>query len=272
MSVPIQGSDANRNAQQLQRDIDQMVKYGVADDEAKQLLNDLKKAGIYQGGHTNVGYLTLQDWKAVLNDPNRRFVLLDNRFSVRGDSQQVLNDFLAKIDAALARLGPAVEQLQTALSMAVFTEQAAKNQEILASSFAAIKRMMESGDIEGAVMMLQTGRAKMLEEQLSTRMDGMRLRMAESKALNDALVAQQNLLAGSKGPDGKMIPPSDEKKAEINAKIQELKGKIDGLNTESQIDMIGIQSLVNKRNEAFELLSSLLAKFQKLQDSIVRNV
>lgn len=51
-----------------------------------------------------------------------------------------------------------------------------------------------------------------------------------------------------------------------------LKREIDKLNAGSQLDMIELQSLMNKRNQAQEMLSNLLQKFQKTLDGIVGNM
>ncbi|MBV9694412.1 MAG: hypothetical protein JO261_11995 [Alphaproteobacteria bacterium] len=51
-----------------------------------------------------------------------------------------------------------------------------------------------------------------------------------------------------------------------------LRSEIDALNAQSQTDMIQIQSLVNKRNQALDMLTNLQQKFQKTLDSIVRNM
>jgi len=51
-----------------------------------------------------------------------------------------------------------------------------------------------------------------------------------------------------------------------------LKSEIDALNAQSQTEMIQIQSLVNKRNLAYEMLSNLQLNIQKNLDAIVRNM
>jgi chromosome segregation ATPase len=140
----------------------------------------------------------------------------------------------------------------------------------LKESIAALKAMtklLESGDIEGAVMQLQTSRSKVLDQQLAARIEGMQMRNAQIKTLNDQLKSKQ-------GDLGNVSGNAEQKQAErdkINAAITGLKGDIDKLNSDSQLDMIGIQGLVNKRNEAFDMLSNLLGKFQKTIDGIVGN-
>lgn len=132
----------------------------------------------------------------------------------------------------------------------------------------AMTKLLESGDIEGAVMMLQTNRSKVLEQQLGARIEGMQARNAQIKSLNDQLKVEQGKLATVTGTAEQKQAARDN----INATITGLKGDMDKLNSDSQLDMIGIQGLVNKRNEAFDMLTNLLGKFQKTIDGIVGNM
>jgi hypothetical protein len=61
------------------------------------------------------------------------------------------------------------------------------------------------------------------------------------------------------------------KDAQWDANIEMLKGRIDGLNSDSQLSMIRLQSLIDKRNQAFEMASNTLQKDQKTRDAIVGN-
>lgn len=54
--------------------------------------------------------------------------------------------------------------------------------------------------------------------------------------------------------------------------IDRLKKEIGRLNADSSISMIDIQQLINKRNEAHDVLSNLLNKQQKALDGIVHNM
>ena len=127
-------------------------------------------------------------------------------------------------------------------------------------------KMLESGDIEGAVMLLQGSRAKVLEKQLSTRIEGMSARNEAIRNKNDLMAFKQGELAGLTGDDKKADYANKQKE------ITKIKGEIDQLNSDSSLDMIGIQTLVNKRNEAFDTLTNLMGKFQKTIDGIVGNM
>ena len=64
----------------------------------------------------------------------------------------------------------------------------------------------------------------------------------------------------------------DARQNTIDTWVNDIKGKIDSLNSTGQLDMIRMQSLMNKRNEAFDTLSNLLQKVQKTLDSVVGNM
>jgi hypothetical protein len=57
----------------------------------------------------------------------------------------------------------------------------------------------------------------------------------------------------------------------VDGLIDSVKGNIDSLNSESQLDMIRMQSLMDKRNQRYEQTSNTLEKDQKTRDSIVGN-
>lgn len=52
----------------------------------------------------------------------------------------------------------------------------------------------------------------------------------------------------------------------------ELKSEIDRLNRDGQLDMIRLQDLINKRNQAHDMMTDTIQKFQKTLDGIVRNM
>jgi len=64
----------------------------------------------------------------------------------------------------------------------------------------------------------------------------------------------------------------DAKQVYFDKWIEELKGKIDSLNSTSQLDMIRLQSLSNKRNEAFDQLSNIMQKLSKARETAIGNM
>lgn len=64
----------------------------------------------------------------------------------------------------------------------------------------------------------------------------------------------------------------DVKKGELNAAIQTLKGQIDALGNSQQMDMLRLQSLSNKRNEAFDTMTNFIKKMQDSRSAIIGNM
>lgn len=53
---------------------------------------------------------------------------------------------------------------------------------------------------------------------------------------------------------------------------EEIKGKIDAMSSSQQMDMLRLQSLSNKRNEAFEIMTNFVKKMSDNRASIIGNL
>jgi hypothetical protein len=172
----------------------------------------------------------------------------------------------AKLTAKGKVLTPEQKDQLKALVAAIQAAKASMQEGL--GSLEAMKKLLQSGDVEAAVMLLQTTRAKGLEGQLGSRIGALQARNAEIKARSDLMAeAQKHQFDKVNGKD-----PDDTEKGRRAGEISTMKNAIDQLNSDSQLDMIGIQGLVNKRNEAFDTLTNLLGKFQKTIDGIVSNM
>ena len=61
-------------------------------------------------------------------------------------------------------------------------------------------------------------------------------------------------------------------KGEVDSTIQLVKGQIDNLSNTQQMDMLRLQSLTNKRNEAFDTMTNFIKKMQDSRSAIVGNL
>ena len=61
-------------------------------------------------------------------------------------------------------------------------------------------------------------------------------------------------------------------KGEIDGAIQQIKSAIDSASNSQQMDMLRLQSLSNKRNEAFVTMTNFIKKMQDSRSSIVGNM
>ena len=61
-------------------------------------------------------------------------------------------------------------------------------------------------------------------------------------------------------------------KYEVEEWLQKVKSKIDALNNEAQKDMTRLQSLVDRRDEAFSTASDLMGKIGDTRSTLIRNL
>ena len=54
--------------------------------------------------------------------------------------------------------------------------------------------------------------------------------------------------------------------------IQSVKSKIDGLNTDAQSDMTRLQSLVDRRDEAYSTATNLMTDVSDTRSNAIRNM
>ncbi|MFS0725515.1 hypothetical protein [Paenibacillus sp. 1P07SE] len=118
------------------------------------------------------------------------------------------------------------------------------------SDFAVID--LSSMDIETALMMVQQQRTQLLDQQLQSQMDAVQARNTQLAALNEQLNQAQT--QGN----------TDE--------VNRLKNQIDALTNTMQMDMLRLQSLSNKRNEAFETMTNFIKKMQDSRSTIIGNM
>lgn len=183
---------------------------------------------------------------------------------------------------------------------------------------------IQNMDIETALMMVQSERAKLLDTQLANQISEVKARNDQISKLNNAL-SELNKAAAMCNADGKKSIDNDKsfkkdsyaferqvntalinagisdpglskndsggggltnidgmrlkgglrgdvKKPAIDALINTVKGQIDQLNNTSQMDMLRLQSMTNKRNEAFDIMTNFIKKMQDSRSSIIGNM
>ena len=141
-------------------------------------------------------------------------------------------------------------------------------------------------------MTVQSNRANLLEAQLKDQMASVQAKNEQVARLNSLLVAANKisakLPAGAKAADA--LPGGAEKadfdarakaagysfasatKGDLDAAIQNIKSSIDAASNSQQMDMLRLQSLSNKRNEAFETMTNFIKKMQESRSSIIGNM
>ena len=154
-------------------------------------------------------------------------------------------------------------------------------------------------NIPELIMAIQMERANILEQQVMDQMEDMQKRNEWLREANAALaqlrVARPNGTDEVKGygsftdangnsksvkewmdQNGVQIEntgsDSQGKQFEFDAAIQNLKASIDTANTNSQMDMVRLQGLMDKRNQTFDLMTNTLSKTGKSMDGVVGNM
>lgn len=152
-----------------------------------------------------------------------------------------------------------------------------------------IRRDIGELDIETAMMAVQLDRANQLDTQLNAQMDTI-------KELNEKITEANSIIS-----EMRALRPRSEKETtkiteqivtlctkygiqimgnadtllkqkEWDQNIELVKQYIDSLNDEQQMNMIRLQSLSDKRNEAYEIITNFIQKMAKTRDSITGNM
>ncbi|MFE5318852.1 hypothetical protein ACFQ88_09090 [Paenibacillus sp. NPDC056579] len=142
-------------------------------------------------------------------------------------------------------------------------------------------------DLETALMQVQSQRANVLEEQLKGQMETIQARNNEIAKLNEiisklkasrpakpeASVTLDADLHKKLTENGIKVPSSNKwSQADVDVALESLRGKIDSLNSSQQMDMLRMQSLTNKRNEAFDLMTNFIKKMADQRSSVIGNM
>jgi len=122
---------------------------------------------------------------------------------------------------------------------------------------------LEGMDLESMLMSVQLNRANLLEEQIMKQMQ-------DVQAKNNAIMVLNTQLGELGAAKLKTNDPATLSK--LDAQITEIKVQIDVASNTQQIDMLRLQSLSNKRNEAFDLMTNFIKKMANSRSEIVRNI
>ncbi|MFN3430709.1 MAG: carboxypeptidase-like regulatory domain-containing protein, partial [Candidatus Sericytochromatia bacterium] len=164
---------------------------------------------------------------------------------------------------------------------------------------------LPSMDLETAMMAVQSQRAKLLETQLRGQLEAVQSRNEQISRLNQLLGALNALAAIAPPAAGSTSTPLRDAlkavlegtkaagishvqmgstvftsadqvnlvaKGDVDSYIQSVKGMIDSAGNTQQMDMLRLQSLSNKRNEAFDLMTNFIKKMADNRSSIIGNM
>ena len=155
---------------------------------------------------------------------------------------------------------------------------------------------IQSMDLETMMMAVQSQRANLLETQLKDQIKAVQDKNTQIAKLNTLMSAVNSLIekigsnasatatvgsndhtaidaaAKDAGISDQVIVNSGTTKGNLSALVQNLKGQIDNMSNSQQMDMLRLQSLTNKRNEAFDTMTNFVKKMQDSRSSIIGNM
>lgn len=141
-------------------------------------------------------------------------------------------------------------------------------------------------DLKTALLMVQQQRAALLDQQLSSQLNDITSRnqtIAEYNELIGKLYQAKNQSSASytldKDTNDSLLKhgavaqiKNSYSSQEIDSMISSLRGKIDAMSNSQQMDMLRLQGLTNKRNEAFDVMTNFIKKMQDSRSSIIGNM
>lgn len=143
-------------------------------------------------------------------------------------------------------------------------------------------------DLETAMMAVQENRTNMLESQLKDQITAVQAQNETIAKLNQLLgVINEELGKLPSGAEaGSAVELVDDKgamftamgmaipqtKGELEKLLGQIKSQIDSASNSQQMDMLRLQSLTNKRNEAFDVMTNFIKKMQDSRSSIIGNM
>ncbi|AIQ33367.1 hypothetical protein [Paenibacillus sp. FSL R5-0345] len=143
-------------------------------------------------------------------------------------------------------------------------------------------------DLETALMAVQSNRASMLENQLKDQIESVQAKNETISKLNQLLgIINEELgklpsgteanaavnLADDKGAMfTAMSMAIPQTKGELESLLGQIKSQIDSASNSQQMDMLRLQSLSNKRNEAFDVMTNFVKKMEDSRNSIIGNM
>jgi hypothetical protein len=153
-------------------------------------------------------------------------------------------------------------------------------------------------DIETMFMALGFERTQLLDGVVGSHSEDMKKRNDQISKMNEALQSVRAHSAKGEGFEiaansseiklfkemGVPLPKDVQKqldegkiplkfsKEEAQAMTENIKTGIDNLSWSSQLDMIKLQGLINKRNQGIEMLTNLMQKFQQTNNTIIGNM
>ena len=142
--------------------------------------------------------------------------------------------------------------------------------------------------LDAMIMAVLTARADILQNQLEEQIESINQKNQTLESANTMLARAKELKADA-GTSGSVRMPQDmidfwdslgakyddsdsHNSAEWDVNIEGLKGKIEALTSQSQLETTKLQQTINKYNQTFEMLSNFMNKYFQSISTIIQNM
>ena len=143
--------------------------------------------------------------------------------------------------------------------------------------------------LDAMIMAVLTARADILQNQLEEQIESINQKNQTLESAN-AMLARAKDLKADAGTSGTSRMPQDmidfwdslganysgsddiHNSAEWDVNIEALKGKIEALTSQSQLETTKLQQTINKYNQTFEMLSNFMNKYFQSISTIIQNM
>ena len=142
--------------------------------------------------------------------------------------------------------------------------------------------------LDAMIMAVLTARADILQNQLEEQIESINQKNQTLESAN-TMLARAKELKSDAGTSGSVRMPQDmvdfwdslgakyddsdsHNSAEWDVNIEGLKGKIEALTSQSQLETTKLQQTINKYNQTFEMLSNFMNKYFQSISTIIQNM
>lgn len=127
-------------------------------------------------------------------------------------------------------------------------------------------------DLETALMLVQTQRTQLLDRQLKDQLEEVQRRNTQTAELNSEINNVRVELKELRNAEEPLEEEQLQRIEELEGTLIELEDQRDSFSNSQQLDMLRLQALSNKRNEAFDVMTNFVKKMQDSRSSIISNM
>jgi len=216
------------------------------------------------GGVTSINVQGMDLETAMMAVQSNRANLLEAQLKDQISSVQAKNDQISKLNQLLGSLNKAAASVPADAKAGDKVNISASAPDLKSAAASAGVTLPESVGAEKSwEVKLRDGTTHKVDEAGKREAD-------DYKSKNWAF--RSGDYSGKKGITSITETTPQPTKGELDGFIQQVKSQIDSMSNSQQMDMLRLQSLSNKRNEAFDVMTNFVKKMQDSRSSIIGNM